>query len=204
MSTKPGTASSLVVVSSAVIRDAAGRFLCTLRSSTRDFAYHWEFPGGQLNPDETPSAALTRELWEEIRVSAIPNAFLTRIHFAYERRQLQVYFFSVDLRGVHPVPNLDEGVLGYAWFTADELRDLQVIPGVRLFMAAHHWHTSEADMVRLHPDTWHEVLEPPAAGVPARARFFLSDGSHTYGCSIDPSFYTDVPVQLTLPGIMPR
>jgi len=57
----------LVVVACALI-DAQGRVLLSERPEGKRLAGLWEFPGGKIEPFETPEQALKRELWEEIGV----------------------------------------------------------------------------------------------------------------------------------------
>jgi len=49
----------------AVITES-GKILCAQRGATKTLAYKWEFPGGKIEKDETPEAALIRELQEEM------------------------------------------------------------------------------------------------------------------------------------------
>jgi len=51
-----------------VLTDATGRVLLAERPMGKAFAGRWEFPGGKLNPGETPRAALERELHEELGI----------------------------------------------------------------------------------------------------------------------------------------
>ena len=53
------------VVGAAILRD--GRVLAARRTSPAAAAGRWEFPGGKVEPGETPEAALVREVAEELR-----------------------------------------------------------------------------------------------------------------------------------------
>jgi 8-oxo-dGTP diphosphatase len=57
----------LLVVAAALI-DVDGRVLIAQRPPGRSMAGLWEFPGGKVGPDETPEAALVRELEEELSI----------------------------------------------------------------------------------------------------------------------------------------
>lgn len=49
----------------AVIQDDAGRIFCALRSQQMSSPGVWEFPGGKVEPGETPQTTLQREIREE-------------------------------------------------------------------------------------------------------------------------------------------
>ncbi|AOF97839.1 MULTISPECIES: (deoxy)nucleoside triphosphate pyrophosphohydrolase [unclassified Sphingobium] len=57
----------LLVVAVALI-DADGRVLLQQRPPGKAMADLWEFPGGKVEPGETPEAALIRELEEELGI----------------------------------------------------------------------------------------------------------------------------------------
>lgn len=65
------TENPTVVVAAALI-DPAGKILLQQRSSHRHMGGLWEFPGGKLEPAETPEDALVRELREELGVQVDP------------------------------------------------------------------------------------------------------------------------------------
>ncbi|MEZ5857145.1 MAG: (deoxy)nucleoside triphosphate pyrophosphohydrolase [Hyphomicrobiaceae bacterium] len=57
----------LLVVAAGLV-DADNRILIAQRPEGKSMAGLWEFPGGKLMPDETPEAALVRELGEELGI----------------------------------------------------------------------------------------------------------------------------------------
>jgi 8-oxo-dGTP diphosphatase len=59
----------LLVVAAALI-DADKRVLIARRPEGKSLAGLWEFPGGKLDPGETPERALVRELREELNIDA--------------------------------------------------------------------------------------------------------------------------------------
>ncbi|HWT13786.1 MAG TPA: (deoxy)nucleoside triphosphate pyrophosphohydrolase [Allosphingosinicella sp.] len=59
----------MTVVAAALV-DPAGRVLLQERAPGRAMAGLWEFPGGKVEPGETPEAALIRELEEELGIAA--------------------------------------------------------------------------------------------------------------------------------------
>lgn len=58
----------LVLVSAVVLVDPDGRVLVTQRPEGKSMAGLWEFPGGKVEPGETPEDALIRELEEELGI----------------------------------------------------------------------------------------------------------------------------------------
>ena len=60
----------MIHVMAALITDPKGRILMARRLVGRDFAGYWEFPGGKVDPGESPEAALARELKEELGIDA--------------------------------------------------------------------------------------------------------------------------------------
>jgi len=72
----------LIVVAAALI-DGDGRLLVQQRPEGKAMAGLWEFPGGKVEPGETPEAALIRELNEELGID-VEQACLAPACFASE------------------------------------------------------------------------------------------------------------------------
>lgn len=84
-----------------VIRVAAGiierndEIFVALRASDKHQGGLWEFPGGKVEADETPQAALARELAEEcgIEVQSIEPFHMLR--HDYSDKSVELHFFRV-------------------------------------------------------------------------------------------------------------
>ncbi|WP_017570870.1 (deoxy)nucleoside triphosphate pyrophosphohydrolase [Nocardiopsis halotolerans] len=61
---------TLIVVGAAIIRD--GRVLAAQRADPEPLRGRWEFPGGKVDPGETPAEAVVRECREELDVTIRP------------------------------------------------------------------------------------------------------------------------------------
>jgi 8-oxo-dGTP diphosphatase len=99
MSTAPRplvAAERMVEVAAAVIRGDDGRVLLAQRPKGRPYPGYWEFPGGKIEPGETPLQALTRELEEELAiVVGAATPWLTRVH-RYTHATVKLHFFRIE------------------------------------------------------------------------------------------------------------
>lgn len=75
------TGGETMLVVAAALFDHAGRVLMHRRPPHKKHGGLWEFPGGKVEPGESPEAALCRELAEELGI-AVDSAALTRATFA--------------------------------------------------------------------------------------------------------------------------
>jgi len=71
----------LLLVAAAALIDVDGRVLICQRPEGKQLAGLWEFPGGKVEPGETPEACLIRELQEELGIS-VTEACLAPFVFA--------------------------------------------------------------------------------------------------------------------------
>ena len=68
MSDQNRTAPPIVLVAACALVDADGRLLLAQRPEGKPLAGLWEFPGGKVEPGETPEQTLIRELQEELGI----------------------------------------------------------------------------------------------------------------------------------------
>ena len=73
--------SNLLLVAAAALVDPDGRVLICKRPAGKQLAGLWEFPGGKVEPGETPEACLIRELDEELGIT-VAHACLAPFVFA--------------------------------------------------------------------------------------------------------------------------
>ncbi len=86
----------IVHVAAAVITRPDGSFLLGQRAPDTFYPGYWEFPGGKVEPGETPRDALIRELDEELGMQ-VDTAYpwITREH-VYEHAHVSLHFFEVS------------------------------------------------------------------------------------------------------------
>jgi 8-oxo-dGTP diphosphatase len=82
------------VVAAVIERD--GKILIGRRKLEQSHALKWEFPGGKVEPGETPEQALRRELEEELGITGATGAELTRYQYTYHgKNPVLLIFFRV-------------------------------------------------------------------------------------------------------------
>ena len=86
----------LVLVSAVALIDPDGRVLLAQRPEGKSMAGLWEFPGGKVEQDETPEAALIRELHEELGIDTWASCLapLTFASHAYADFHLLMPLFA--------------------------------------------------------------------------------------------------------------
>jgi 8-oxo-dGTP diphosphatase len=91
----------ITTVVTAVIEREDRRILIGQRRRTDTSPLKWEFPGGKLEPDETPEDGLARELHEELGATLQRCFEIGRVQHEYANtgNQLEIRFFAVQLSG---------------------------------------------------------------------------------------------------------
>ena len=86
---------TLLHVAAAIIQRPDGQVLLAQRPAGKAYAGYWEFPGGKLEPGETPRAALDRELAEELGLAVRGAAPWLVQRFRYPHAHVLLHFFRV-------------------------------------------------------------------------------------------------------------
>jgi 8-oxo-dGTP diphosphatase len=87
------------VVAAILLRDQ--RVLICQRREDQLFALEWEFPGGKVEPGEEHRAALSRELHEELGISAVIGPKVATVRHQYKKQEsdeglcVELHFFVV-------------------------------------------------------------------------------------------------------------
>ena len=82
-----------------VIENASGQFLACLRPAGKHLGGLWEFPGGKIDPGESPETALVRELLEELAVVVEVGVPLSPVIWAYGDRTIRLLPFRCRIIG---------------------------------------------------------------------------------------------------------
>jgi 8-oxo-dGTP diphosphatase len=108
------------LVVAAVIERSDRRILICQRRHDDTSPLKWEFPGGKVEPGESPEAALARELREELAVTLEKYAEIgrTRHKYATTPDELEIRFFAVSIAGREITPKCFEQI---AWVLPKQL-----------------------------------------------------------------------------------
>jgi 8-oxo-dGTP diphosphatase len=87
----------------AAIIEENGKVFIAKRRAGKNLAGKWEFPGGKIEPGETPEEALARELSEEMDLRVSVGEFLCRAYFESGPIKLELLAYRVTRVSGEPV-----------------------------------------------------------------------------------------------------
>lgn len=94
----------------------------------------WEFPGGKVDPGETPEEALVREFREEMDIAVSVGGFIASAEFTNSGGPVELRAYTVS------IPDNPRFVLtehsGIGWATLDEIERLEFVDSDRLLIPA--------------------------------------------------------------------
>lgn len=117
---------SIITVVAGLIQQDGQLLICQRRHDAA-FALKWEFPGGKVEPGETPEAGLQRELQEELGITATVGQEVYRTRHDYPGK------YSVELLFYHIV-RFDGSAQNYAfehicWAAPEQLPGFDFLDG---------------------------------------------------------------------------
>ena len=115
-----------IEVVAAVIRRGDKRF--ATQRGYGDFKDRWEFPGGKMEPGETPQEALEREIREELCAEIEIDSYIDTVEWDYPAFHLTLHCFMCSLRSEALHLNEHEAA---RWLSANEMEALDWLPADR-------------------------------------------------------------------------
>jgi len=118
----------------AAILEREGRILICQRTARQSHALKWEFPGGKVEPGETPAQALARELEEELGIRGARGEEVARYPYEYPgKRPVLLIFLRVTHYEGEPQNLIFADI---RWEPPQRLPDFDFLEGDRDFIRA--------------------------------------------------------------------
>ena len=90
-----------------------------------EFKDGWEFPGGKMEPGETPQQALMREIQEELDTEIEVGSLVETVEYDYPNFHLTMHCFLCTIRSGELVLKEHEAA---KWLTREELDSVDWLP----------------------------------------------------------------------------
>lgn len=126
---EPSTTRPLTQIAIAVVQKN-DRFLIGQRPAGVALAGLWEFPGGKLEPGESPEEAAARECWEETGLVARARFHYPRQEHDYAHAKVRLHFIACEL-----VDQAAEPHAPFRWVPRAELANYEFPAGNRKLLA---------------------------------------------------------------------
>ena len=113
-----------IEVVAAIIHDDEGRIFATQRGYG-DYKDGWEFPGGKMEPGETPEDALKREIWEELETRIVVERLVQTVEWEYPKFFLKMHCFWCSIESGSLTLKEHEAA---RWLSKEQLESVDWLP----------------------------------------------------------------------------
>ncbi len=124
----------VVLVSAVALVDVDGRLLLAQRPAGKPMAGLWEFPGGKVDPGETPETALIRELAEELGIDVTASCLAPFTFASHSYPDFHLLMPLYICRKWSGIPEAREGQR-FAWVRPARLGDYPMPPADKPLVA---------------------------------------------------------------------
>jgi 8-oxo-dGTP diphosphatase len=116
----------------AAMIEQGGRYLITQRRPAAVLPLLWEFPGGKVEPDESDTEALEREVLHRLGVSVGVGKLISFVRHPYERYVIDLHLYECHLTAGTPEKL---NVHDFAWVQSDEFEHYPFTPADEISVA---------------------------------------------------------------------
>ena len=107
------------------MNDSGEKIIFATERGYGEFKGGWEFPGGKIEPEETPQQALCREIMEELDTKIQVGELIDTIEYDYPSFHLSMDCFWCEVVSGNLVLKEHEAA---RWLTSDELDSVEWLP----------------------------------------------------------------------------
>lgn len=86
-----------MILVTAAILEKDGKVLLARRKKGENLEFMWEFPGGKIEPNESPEQCLKRELKEEFSIETEVGAHVCNSEYRYEHIHIKLLAYRARL-----------------------------------------------------------------------------------------------------------
>lgn len=109
-----------------------GKFLIGLRLPTGEMGNRWEFPGGKVDPGETPEMAIKREFREEMGIDVAPGACIATARFENRNGPVTLLAYRITIPEDAEISLTEHSEI--RWASLDEIETLSFVDSDRLLL----------------------------------------------------------------------
>ena len=144
----PGTGKDVLEVAAAIMMDEQDRVFVTQRGYG-NYKDWWEFPGGKLEPGESPEAAAVREIQEELGAEVKAERFLKTTVHEYEEYHVILHCWLCTITGGELTLKEHEAA---KWLAEDEYGKVRWLPSDLAVLDEIRGEIRKREFYRKYPD----------------------------------------------------